>query len=171
MHPEIHVYGRPGQGAELVCRILARACSRVAREMTAFVAPRGGRGPADYVIVLDPALLSTVAPSSLTGDTLVVVNAPMSPCSRLLGGYHIVVVDATAVIQHSRHRASLAAAMAGAFAAASGLVPLDELLFAIEDELATPHGAPVAVCAEAWAEMKAPGSVSSVDESRLQLAS
>ena len=174
MHPEIHVYGRPGQGAELVCRILARAFSRIPREMSAFVAPRGGRGPADYAIVLDPALLSGVVRSSLTTDALVVVNAPMSPCSRLLGGHRVIAVDATGVLGHSGDRASLAAAMAGAFAAASGLVSVDELLFAIEDELGElprTHVGPLAACAEAWVETKAPGSVSGVDDPRLQLAS
>jgi Pyruvate/2-oxoacid:ferredoxin oxidoreductase gamma subunit len=152
---EIHVHGSPGDGAVIACRILARAFFRIGRDVSAFVAPRGGRGPADAVIVLDPGLLAGIERSSMRHDALIVVNAPGPPCSRLLPGFPLVAVDVSTIAARGPHPATLAAAMAGAFAAASGLVPLREMLFALEDEIPTDTGALCAACAEAWAETRA----------------
>ena len=166
---EIHVHGSPGDGALIACRILARAFLRIGRDVTAVVASRGGRGPADAAIVFDPALLADIARSSLRHDALIVVNAPGPPCSRLLPGHPIVTVDASTIVSRRAHPAALAAAMAGAFAAASELVPLDQMLFAIEDEVPTDTGVLCAACAEAWAE--ASGLETSPPDVALPLAS
>jgi Pyruvate/2-oxoacid:ferredoxin oxidoreductase gamma subunit len=168
---EIHVYGRPGQGAEIACRLLARAFSRVAREAQAFVAPRGGRGPADAAIVLDPELLAGIAPASLRPGAPIVVNAPAAPCARLHGGRAVVALDVPAIVGPHAPATAVAAALVGAFAAAIELLPLDEVLFAVEDEIPTATGEPLAACAEAWAETRPTGPSRATDDRPLSLAS
>jgi Pyruvate/2-oxoacid:ferredoxin oxidoreductase gamma subunit len=168
---EIHVHGSPGDGALIACRILGRAFSRVGREVTAFVASRGGRGPADAAIVLDPALLAGVVRSSLRHGAPIVVNAPCAPCSRLFPGHPVIAVAASTIVSRRPHRAALAAAMAGAFAAASGFIPLDEMLLAVEDEVPTDTGVLCGACAEAGAQARALETNRSPGEAQLPLAS
>ncbi|MBI1737320.1 MAG: 2-oxoacid:acceptor oxidoreductase family protein [Candidatus Rokubacteria bacterium] len=174
---ELRVHGRGGQGAQVGCQILAGAFFRAGRWVQAFAAYGGERRGApvtaavrvdgapihlrcdvehaDVAVVLDATLLGLIDPASLAPDALVVVNAPAAPCGRLPGVTRIVAIDAAAIARRHRLGPIVATAMIGAFAAASRLLTLEELLPAIEEWSPVKKAENTAACTEAYAEMTA----------------
>jgi Pyruvate/2-oxoacid:ferredoxin oxidoreductase gamma subunit len=147
---EIQVYGRTGDDTDLMGDMLAEALRSVGyhvRTLAAhdarhtFLAVRAARTAievrasersADALLVLDVELLGEIPPAALTRPGLVVVDAPGAPCSRLPGAAAVHDVDATAVAQRHGPGATAVAALLGAFAGASNLIPVEALIAAVE---------------------------------------
>jgi pyruvate ferredoxin oxidoreductase gamma subunit/2-oxoisovalerate ferredoxin oxidoreductase gamma subunit len=174
---ELRVHGRGGQGAQVGCQILAGAFFRAGRWVQAFAAYGGERRGApvtaavrvdgapihlrcdieraDVALVLDPSLLAAIDPASLAADSLVVVNAPAAPCSRLPSADRVVAIDAAAIARRHGLGPIVATAMIGAFAAASRLLTLAELRPAIDEWCPAKRAENAAACAEAYEEIAA----------------
>ncbi len=152
---EITIHGRGGQGAQVAAQTLAGAFFRSGREVQAFAAYGGERrgapvtayvrvavepihlradiDRAGHVLVLDASLLAGLRPESLRDDALVIVNSPAAPCGFMAAGSRMVAIDAAAIAERQGLGAIVSTAVLGAFAAATGLVTLDDLLAAIEE--------------------------------------
>ncbi|MBI3924819.1 MAG: 2-oxoacid:acceptor oxidoreductase family protein [Armatimonadetes bacterium] len=158
---EIRIHGRGGQGAVVASEILARAAFRTGYFVQAFpqfgVERRGAPVMAfarlderpirrrthvyepHHVLVLDPALLDSMdVASGKRPSGWIVINSPRPPESfPLASRWAIATVDASSIA--ARHGIGTAAqpvvntAMVGAFAAATGLLPLEHLREAIEE--------------------------------------
>ena len=157
----IRFHGRGGQGAVIASKLLASAFFREGWQVQAFPSFGAERTGApvmaflrvdrtridshyqiyepDHVIVLDPVLLNSVNVSAgLREGGWVIVNSPKSPGELGLSAELTTAsCDATAIaLAHglgSRTMPIVNTAMAGAFAAVSGLVGLPAVLDAIRD--------------------------------------
>jgi 2-oxoacid:acceptor oxidoreductase gamma subunit (pyruvate/2-ketoisovalerate family) len=151
---ELRIHGRGGQGAQVACQILADAFFRAGAWVQAFAAYGGERRGApvtaslrvdeapirlrcdverpDHLIVLDPTLLAGLAAGVGGLDGLVLVNSPNVPCGRFTGSARVVAVDADTLADRLGLGPIVATAMAGAFAGATGLLPLEHLAAAVE---------------------------------------
>ena len=163
---ELRIHGRGGQGAVVASKALAEAAFLTGQYVQSYpdygVERRGApvvafariaepgdhlfvrqdiREP-DHVLVLDPTLLESAAPlSGLRPGGWVVINSPGDPGD--LGipeEFRVATVDASGIaVRHGLGSASqpvVNTAILGAFARATGVVGLDEVLRAIE------HGVP-----------------------------
>lgn len=94
----------------------------------------------DHVVVLDPTLMSVAdVTGGLKQQGWIVLNSAGGKNGDGLNGFRIARVDATDIaIEHglgSRSSPIVNTAILGAFARATGLVGLDSVLAAIEDEV------------------------------------
>lgn len=151
---EIRIHGRGGQGAQVACQILADAFVRAGSWVQAFAAYGGERRGApvtaflrvddepirlrcdierpDYLLVLDPTLLTDADLESLPEHGLAVLNSPTLPCARMPRAERMVAVDAAAIAARAGLGPIVSTAALGAFAAATGLLALDDLAAAVE---------------------------------------
>lgn len=160
---ELRIHGRGGQGAVIASKILAVAIFREGRWVQSFpafgVERRGAPVTAflrvddapiqvrceiiapDDLIVLDDTLLAAVNVSSgLKPGGSILINSPLPPSAYIkLGNYRVVTVDASAVARRyglgSRGQPIVNTAIAGAFAAFSGIVSLEAVCAAIIEEV------------------------------------
>jgi 2-oxoacid:acceptor oxidoreductase gamma subunit (pyruvate/2-ketoisovalerate family) len=182
----VRFHGRGGQGAVIASKILAHACfhegwdvqafpafgaERTGAPVTAFL--RLDRRPItlhchithpDIVVVLEPLLVDAVdVTSGLADHGLVLVNAAAPP-ARLAThpSYRLATCDATAIATAhglgSRTHPIVNTAMAGAFAATTGLVSLDAVLDAIAGLVPAAIEANQAAAREAAARATAEGA-------------
>ncbi|MFW5947332.1 MAG: 2-oxoacid:acceptor oxidoreductase family protein [Gemmatimonadota bacterium] len=163
---ELRIHGRGGQGAVIASKVLAVALFREGRWVQSFpafgVERRGApvtaflrvddapvwlrceiREP-DDLIVLDPTLVKAVdvtAGLKEGGGILINTDRPPSAYPELAARYRVATVDASAVaVAHgigTTSRPIVNTAILGAFAAWSGLVGLDSVCAAIEEEVPT----------------------------------
>lgn len=164
---EIRIHGRGGQGAVVASKVLAEAAfleghyvqaypqygverrgapvvsfTRVAEPGDEFFVRQDILEP-DHLVVLDPTLLSsTNVVAGLKKNGWIIVNSPDPPDS--LGippGYRVATVNASEIaVRHgigSRTQPVVNTTVLGAFARVTGLVKLDSLLRAIEEEAPT----------------------------------
>ena len=152
---QIRFHGRGGQGSVVASQILVEAAFMEGKYVQAFpyfgVERRGAPVTAfakidekpirdrseiytpDYVIVLDPSLVTVVnVVDGLKEDGMVLVNTEKKPEELNLGSVkNITTVDATSIaIKHglgSKTAPIVNSAILGAFSKASGLVSLDSL--------------------------------------------
>lgn len=157
----LRVHGRGGQGAVIASKLLASAFFAEGWQVQAFPSFGAERSGApvtaflrvdrarinqhyqvyepDHVIVLDPVLLQTInVTSGLRAGGWVVVNTSVPPeALGLPDTFRVASCDATGIaLAHglgSRTTPIVNTAMAGAFAAATGLVGLQSVLDAIPD--------------------------------------
>jgi 2-oxoacid:acceptor oxidoreductase gamma subunit (pyruvate/2-ketoisovalerate family) len=152
---EIRIHGRGGQGAQVACQMLASAFFRAGRQVQAFAAYGGERRGApvtaslrvddqpirlrcdieraDYALVLDPTLLADLAPASLKDDGFVLVNSAAAPCSRAPLASRTLAVDARAIAAAAGLGTIVSTAMLGAFAGATGLLTLADVIAAVHE--------------------------------------
>jgi 2-oxoacid:acceptor oxidoreductase gamma subunit (pyruvate/2-ketoisovalerate family) len=157
----LRVHGRGGQGAVIASKLLASAFFAEGWQVQAFPSFGAERSGApvtaflridrkridmhyqiyepDHVLVLDPVLLQTInVTAGLRPEGWIIVNTQAEPGSLgLPDHYSVAACDATAIaLAHalgSRTTPIVNTAMAGAFAAATGLVTLDSVVAAIPD--------------------------------------
>lgn len=172
---EIRIHGRGGQGAQVACQILASAFFRAGRYVQAFAAYGGERRGApvtafvrvddepirlrcdierpghalvlDATMLADPGIAASVAPGGM-----LVVNAATSPPAAAEGGARVVVVDAGAIARREGLGTIASTAMLGAFAGATGLVPLDDLAAAVDEGSPLKKRENVRACTVAYEE-------------------
>lgn len=162
---ELRIHGRGGQGAVVASKVLAEAAflrgqyvqsypdygverrgapvaafARIAEPGDDFFVRQDIRQP-DHLLVLDASLLAS-APvlSGLKSGGWVVVNSPGEPGALgLPAGFHGATVDAADIaVRHSlgsRAQPVVNTAILGAFVRATGVVPLEALLEAIDREV------------------------------------
>lgn len=150
---EIRIHGRGGQGAQVACQLLAAAFFRGGDEVQAFAAYGGERRGAPVtaflrvdsrpirlrcdieragaLIVLDRTLLAELAPGALRPGGLLVVNAAAAVTPPFPA--RVVTIDAGAIAEAAGLAGIVSTAMLGAFAGASGLLPLDVLAAAVAE--------------------------------------
>ncbi len=156
---QVRFHGRGGQGSVVASQILVEAAFREGKYVQAFpyfgVERRGAPVTAfakiddksirdrsevynpDYVIVLDPSLVTVInVTEGLKEDGMVLVNSEKPPDEVEIGDVKTVAtVDATEIaINHglgSRTAPIVNSAILGAFSRASGLVSLDSLVASI----------------------------------------
>jgi 2-oxoisovalerate/pyruvate ferredoxin oxidoreductase gamma subunit len=157
----IRVHGRGGQGAVIASKLLASALFSEGWQVQAFPSFGAERTGApvmaflrmdrqrislhyqvyepDHVIVLDPVLLGSVdVTAGLRAGGWVVINSGQAPGALSLPeAFNVATCDATAIALANglgtRTMPIVNTAMAGAFAAATGLVQLQSVLDAIPD--------------------------------------
>lgn len=157
---QICVYGRGGQGVRLACRVLAAAFVRTGLRawaiggygddspgtpVTALVQVDDHVFACDDVVLLDPALFGEPFVAARVNG-VILVAAAAAPCSRARGAADVVAVDAAPIAAACGLGADVGAAMAGAYAAATGLLALDTLEAAIAESHVARTGAHLAVC-------------------------
>ena len=164
----IGFHGRGGQGARAACRMLAAAFVRAGRHVQVFAADGGERpgapvrallrvdaapirrrcdtARADYVLVFDPTLLPDIPPASVAPDGLVLVNCPTAPCARVPLAARVFAIDATAIAERAGLGPIVSTALLGAFAGATGLLPLAEVCAAVEAGSPARRAEHVAAC-------------------------
>ncbi len=152
---EIRIHGRGGQGAQVACQILASAFFKGGNYVQAFAAYGGERRGAPvtaflrvddqpirircdiehphYVIVLDPTLLGAGVTADLDEGGLVLVNARELPREGPPIRLRVLPVDAGAIARRAGLGPIVSTAMAGAFAGATGLLPLSILEEAVRE--------------------------------------
>lgn len=169
---EIRFHGRGGQGAQVGCQILASAFFKTGHWVQAFAAYGGERRGAPvtaflrvadrpikvrsdierphHVIVLDPTLLGDPnVTADIREEGQLLVNAPFPkvlPQSRV----GVVTVNATAIALRCGLGPIVSTAMLGAFAGATGLLPLESLAEAVREGSPAKPAENVAACAEAY---------------------
>lgn len=161
---ELRIHGRGGQGAVIASKVLAVALFREGRWVQSFpafgVERRGApvtaflrmdekpvrlrceiREP-DDLIVLDPTLVGAIdvtAGLKEGGGILINTNRPPSAYPELASHYNVATVDASRVATErgigSKSQPIVNTAILGAFATWSGLVGLDSVCEAIEEEV------------------------------------
>ena len=157
----VRFHGRGGQGAVIASKLLATALFREGWQVQAFPsfgAERTGAPVAaflradhqrisnhshiyepDHVVVFDPILIQTVdVAAGLARGGSILVNSSRPPESLgLPAGFQVATCDATAIaLRHelgTRTNPIVNTAMAGAFAALTGLVRLEELVAAVAE--------------------------------------
>lgn len=169
---ELRIHGRGGQGAQIGCQMLATAFFRAGHWVQAFAAYGGERrgapvtasvrvdtqpihlrcdiGRAGAALVLDPGLLGAITPASLVPDAVVVVNTAFAPGAPLADAT-VVAVDATGIAREHGLGPIVATAVLGAFAAATRLLELTDLLAAVEELSPVKKAGNVAACSAAYA--------------------
>lgn len=161
---ELRIHGRGGQGAVIASKVLAVALFREGRWVQSFpafgVERRGAPVTAflrladapirlrceitrpDDLIVLDPTLVDAIdvtAGLKDGGGILINTNRPPSAYPGLVERFRVATVDASAIATShgigSRSQPIVNTAILGAFAAWSGLVSLDAVCEAIDEEV------------------------------------
>ncbi|MCB1188073.1 2-oxoacid:acceptor oxidoreductase family protein [bacterium] len=160
---ELRIHGRGGQGAVIASKVLAVAIFKEGRWVQSFpafgVERRGAPVTAflrvadspvllrcevttpDDLIVLDPTLLDAIdITAGLKPGGSILINSAAAPEAYAhIGPYRIATVDASAIALKyglgSRTQPIVNTAIVGAFAVFSGLVSLDKVCAAIEDEV------------------------------------
>ncbi len=178
----IRFHGRGGQGAVIASKLLASAFFREGWHVQAFPsfgAERTGVPVSaflridrtrinthyqvyepDHVIVLDPVLLTTVnVTTGLRKGGWIVVNSPNDPGALDLPDTFVVATcDATAIALANglgtRTMPKVNTAMAGAFAAATGLVQLESIVQAIPDVVPVEASANQLAAAQAFQSIR-----------------
>ena len=178
----IRFHGRGGQGAVIASKLLASALFREGWQVQAFPsfgAERTGAPVAaflradharitihsqiyrpDHVIVLDPVLLKTIDVTAglATGGWLLVNSAREPHELELPDRFCVATCDATGIaLRHglgSRTSPIVNTAIAGAFAAVSGLVSLETVLAVIPDVVPLKADANQAAAREAAAAVR-----------------
>ncbi len=181
---EVRIHGRGGQGAVIAGKLLACALFKEGQWVQSFpafgVERRGAPVAAftrfdrdkilirnniyepDHVVVLDPTLIGVAdVTSGLRPDGWIVVNSAAPPSSfASLGGYRVATVDATTIALDNRlgNRSApiVNTAILGGFARATGLVDLDSVLAAIEEEVPVKPAENVAAARAAFAATQLP---------------
>lgn len=191
----VRFHGRGGQGAVIASKILAHACFHEGWDVQAFPSFGAERTGApvtaflrldhypitlhchvthpDIVVVLDPLLVDAVdVTSGLVAQGLVLVNAATPPpalASRK--DLRLATCDATAIaVAHglgSRTHPIVNTAVAGAFAATTGLVSLDAVLDAISGLVPTAIAANRSAAREAASCVALAGGAPSDDAAAL----
>jgi 2-oxoacid:acceptor oxidoreductase gamma subunit (pyruvate/2-ketoisovalerate family) len=175
---EIRIHGRGGQGAVVASKFLAVALFREGKWVQSFpafgVERRGAPVTAflrvsdspinlrceiyepDDLIVLDPTLIDAVdVTSGLKPGGTILINSPRDPESYtdLVGRFQVATVDASAIASGhgigSKTQPIVNTAIVGAFAALSGVVHLDAVCGAIEEEVPIDTVANMAAAREA----------------------
>lgn len=174
----IRVHGRGGQGAVIASKLLASALFSEGWQVQAFPSFGAERTGApvmaflrmdrqristhyqvyepDHVIVLDPVLLGSVdVTAGLRPGGWIVVNSGQPPETLdIATRFNVAACDATVVaLAHglgTRTMPIVNTAMAGAFAAATGLVQLQSVLAAIPDLVPMGVSANQAAASEAF---------------------
>ncbi len=162
---ELRIHGRGGQGAVVASKTLAQAAFLAGRYVQSYpdygVERRGApvvafariaepgddlfvrqdiRAP-DHLLVLDATLLDSAdVLAGLRGGGWVVVNSPDPPAALGIDpAYRVATVDASQIaIRHglgTMAQPVVNTAILGAFVRATRIVPLDDLLTAIEHEV------------------------------------
>lgn len=178
----VRFHGRGGQGAVIASKLLASALFREGWQVQAFPsfgaertgAPvaaflRADHAPVtihshiyepDHVIVLDPVLLKTTdVTGGLAAGGWVLVNSGRDPGDLgLPDRFSVATCDATAIaLRHglgTRTSPIVNTAIAGAFAAATGLVSLDSVLAVIPDVVPIKADANQAAARDAASELR-----------------
>ncbi|NIP79874.1 MAG: pyruvate ferredoxin oxidoreductase [Gemmatimonadetes bacterium] len=161
---ELRIHGRGGQGAVIASKVLAVALFREGRWVQSFpafgVERRGAPVTAflrvadapirlrceieepDDLIVLDPTLVEAIdvtAGLKEGGGILINTDRPPSAYPDLTARFRVATVDASAVATArgigSKSQPIVNTAILGAFATWSGLVSLDSVCAAIEEEV------------------------------------
>ncbi len=173
---EIRIHGRGGQGAQVGCQILAHAFFRSGRCVQAFAAYGGERRGApvtaylrvddrpirlrcdieraDHALVLDASMLAE-APAilgTLRDGAVVAVNGREPPRVTLPAGVRLVTIDAAAIARAHGLGPIVATVVAGAFAGATGLVGVDDLVAAVEEGSPVKKRENVEACTAAYRE-------------------
>jgi len=180
---ELRIHGRGGQGAVIASKLLATAFfleGRSVQSFPAFGVERRGApvaaflrvsdGPIllrcevtepDDLIVLDPTLISAVdVTGGLKAGGSILINSELGPegYPELTRRFRVGTVSASAIAARhelgSRTQPIVNTAILGAFAAFSGLVSLDSVCQAIEDDIASRTAANVAAAREAAAALQ-----------------
>ncbi len=186
---EIRFHGRGGQGAVVASNILAVACFLEGKHVQAFpafgVERRGAPVEAyirvddqkvllrtnvytpDHVVVMDPTLVEVVdVARGLKAGGVVLLNTDRDPGSfERFRGFAACAVDASPIaVRHglgSRTHPIVNTAILGAFARATGLVSIDAVCAAIDQEVPSHHEANRNAAREAHESVRfapAPGS-------------
>ncbi len=163
---ELRIHGRGGQGAVIASKVLAVALFREGRWVQSFpafgVERRGAPVTAflrvsdapirlrceitapDGLIILDPTLVDAIdvtAGLKPGGEILINTDRPPSSYPSLVERFRVATVDASAIATAhgigSRSQPIVNTAILGAFAAWSGLVSLDSVCAAIDEEVPT----------------------------------
>lgn len=170
---EIRIHGRGGQGAQVACQILATAFFRAGHWVQAFAAYGGERrgapvtaylrvdnrpvlvradiDRADDVLVLDATLLADLPPGCVRDDGVVIVASAASPCGWAPGAARTLVIDAAAIAAAAGLGPIVSTAMIGAWAGATGTLPLDVLEAAVAEQSPSRREANVAACRAGYA--------------------
>jgi 2-oxoacid:acceptor oxidoreductase gamma subunit (pyruvate/2-ketoisovalerate family) len=174
---QIRIQGRGGQGTQVACQLLAAAFRRAGSWVQVSIGCNPGCGgglvtgtvrvdtapiglgheatPADHLIILDPILLPGSPLERVRDDGVIVVDAAWSPCGRMPTTSRVVAVDATAIARRAGLDPLIGAPLLGAFAAATRLVPLDDLVAAVEADSPVLPRAHAAACREGYQEARA----------------
>lgn len=185
---ELRIHGRGGQGAVIASKLLATAfflegrsvqsfpafgVERRGAPVTAFLRVSDGpillrcevTEPGD-LIVLDPTLVGAVdVTAGLRAGGGILINSDRGPQGYpdLAARFRVGTVDASAIAARhglgSKTQPIVNTAIIGAFAAFSGMVALDSVCRAIEDDMPARAAANVAAAREAAAALEA-GEVS-----------
>jgi pyruvate ferredoxin oxidoreductase gamma subunit/2-oxoisovalerate ferredoxin oxidoreductase gamma subunit len=175
---EIRFHGRGGQGAVIASKVMAVAVFNEGRWVQSFpkfgVERRGAPVEAflriddakillrnnvyepDHIVVLDPTLMEAVdVTGGLRKGGVVLINTTRQPADfPKLKGYKVACVDASAIAV--KHRLGSAAqpivntAILGAIAKATGLVGIDSIAEAIQEEVPIKPEANAAAAREAY---------------------
>lgn len=180
---ELRIHGRGGQGAVIASKVLAVALFREGRWVQSFpafgVERRGAPVTAflrvddapirlrceitapDDLIVLDPTLVEAIDVTGGLkegGGILINSDRPPSSYAALAERFRVATVDAGAIAAArgigSRSQPIVNTAILGAFARWSGLVSLDAICAAIEEEVPTRPEANVGAAREAAAAIR-----------------
>ncbi|HUG41669.1 MAG TPA: 2-oxoacid:acceptor oxidoreductase family protein [Longimicrobiales bacterium] len=180
---ELRIHGRGGQGAVIASKVLAVALFREGRWVQSFpafgVERRGAPVTAflrvddapirlrcevtapDDLIVLDPTLVRAIdVTAGLREGGGILINTALQPGDHpaLASRFRVATVDAGAIASAhgigSRSQPIVNTAILGAFASWSGLVSLDAICAAIEEEVPTRPDANVAAAREAAAAVR-----------------
>ena len=178
---EVRFHGRGGQGSVIASTILALAAFKEGKDIQAFpffgVERRGAPVTAftriaedkitkrtavyqpNYVIILDPALISGVdVTKGLQSGGLILVNSHRGPAQFHFGAAH-KVATINAVDIALRHGLGVKAtpivntAILGAFAKVVNIVSLESILAAIREKITSKTEANVAAAEEAFAKV------------------
>ncbi len=181
---EIRIHGRGGQGAVVASKLLADAVFREGRYVQVFpefgVERRGAPVAAfaridskpinlrckiyepDHIIVLDPTLLASVdIAAGLKEGGLILINSDRPPRDfDLSSEFRVATIDATsiAVKYHLGSRATpiVNTAIVGAFAKVSGMMSIDSVIEAVNDEVPVKAEENVAAAREAYSTAESP---------------
>ncbi|UCD92377.1 MAG: pyruvate ferredoxin oxidoreductase subunit gamma [Methanobacteriota archaeon] len=179
---QIRFHGRGGQGAVVASQLLVEAAFREGKYVQAFpyfgVERRGAPVTAfakidekpirdrsevynpDYVIVMDPSLVTVVNVTEGMGeDGVVIVNTEKSPEELGLKDVkNIATVDATGIaIEHklgSRTAPIVNSAILGAFSKASGIVNIDSIVSSILEKAPAKREENAAAAKDAYEKVK-----------------
>jgi 2-oxoacid:acceptor oxidoreductase gamma subunit (pyruvate/2-ketoisovalerate family) len=161
---ELRIHGRGGQGAVIASKLLAAALFQEGKSVQSFpafgVERRGapvtaflrlsdgpillrceGTNP-DDLIVLDPTLVEAIdVTAGLKPGGTILINSDRLPesYSEMTSQFRVATVDAYSIARThklgSKTQPIVNTAILGAFAAATGLVKLDSICSAIEEEI------------------------------------
>lgn len=180
---ELRIHGRGGQGAVIASKLLATAFfleGRSVQSFPAFGVERRGAPVAaflrvsdgaillrcevtepDDLIVLDPTLIAAIDVTAglKPGGGILINSEPGTGFPDLAARFRVGTVDASAIaVRHglgSKTQPIVNTAILGAFAAFSGLVSLDAVCRAIEEDVPTRPADNVAAAREAAAALEA----------------